>query len=110
MIPADLSRMEDDIDKGMLLLDRSYPMWHRFIDLKTFNFRHIDHCVLGQLATQFHDKQLAEVFYQLGMNYSFSDSIGYGFDTDGGDDAYQAMHILWMNKILRRKTEDKEVA
>lgn len=114
---------EEQINRGIAVLDEKQPGWENRIDLKTLTLSSICHCVVGQLVGNVKTavwedasvKRYSSFLMELtgaSERMHIVESVNYGFDLDPEFATYPNYDVLtaeWKTAIWARLAENAEV-
>lgn len=109
---------EEEIERGVAVLDNVKPQWYHHVDLDALNLDNCYHCVLGQLFGDFEDgvSDLRRITgwsggdgWQFAAEYGFSVGVMEFEDDEDLDEAtarnYDTLTKEWVAAIIKIRQE-----
>jgi hypothetical protein len=103
LVESDLVR--ERVNRGVELLDETFPDWANMVQKQILRMDHCSYCVLGQMFG-IYNSGLATI----GMSHDAAIEHGFDFadgdfDQDEVEQRYAELEFLWKYEIDRRRTE-----
>lgn len=88
--------MNENVLRGIQLLDEKIPDWRSKVNWDKLNMTYTCGCILGHLFGFYSDGLVELNLIDKDEDwYKSGDGIYYGFDTSGGSNNYEALTQLW---------------